>query len=215
MIFRKGPALAGLFFILITLGPLPAVGMQKLGADAQQQFRSFVEAFTPLVLRLEPKRANYRWHASNRDCAGLVRYLFWEAMQIHDERFFDQYPGMRATKTQPQSQTVRQVAAAWQKENQTADQLIAHSRRISRDTHSAHLKTGDLLYYYSTELKIRHVMLIIRSGAGVLAVYHTGDQRAELRIRTLADLAALPESQWHPDAQNPVFQGVFRPRFLD
>jgi len=215
MIFRKSPAIAGLFFILNLFSPVAAAEMPKLSADAQLQFRGFLEAFTPQVLRLEPKRANYRWHSSNRDCAGLVRYLFWEAMQPHDERFFDHYPRIRGAKALQRTQALKQVAMAWQKENQTADQLINHSLRISRDTNTAQLKTGDLLYFYSTELKIRHVMLIIRSGSAVLAVYHTGDQRGELRIRTLADLAALPENQWHPDAQNPVFQGVFRPRFLN
>jgi uncharacterized protein YfaT (DUF1175 family) len=215
MIFRKGPAFAGLFFALNLAGSPPSAGNLKLNADAQLKFRSFVEAFIPLVLRLESKGANYRWHASNRDCAGLVRYVFWEALQQHDDRFFDRYPAMRSVNALARSQLLAQIASAWQTGNQTADQLIQHSRRVARDARPARLKTGDLLYFYSAELKIRHVMLIVRTGAGVLAVYHTGDARAELRIRTLPDLEALPESQWHPDAQNPVFQGVFRPQFLD
>lgn len=212
MIVRKGPALAGLFFAL-TLAP--AAENKKLSAEAQQNFRAFVETFAPQVLRHERRGANYRWHSSNRDCAGLVRYLFWEAMQPHDERFLDHYPKMRAQKSPGLSAATAQIARDWQKDNLTATQLISHSMRISHEPVSSRLKTGDLLYFYSPELKVRHVMLIIRPGATALAVYHTGDKRGELRIRTLADLAALPESQWHPDAQNPVFQGVFRPRFLD
>lgn len=58
-------------------------------------------------------------------------------------------------------------------------------------------------------------MLVIRSQREIFLVYHTGDVRNELRIRTLDDIAALPEIEWHPDGTNPVFQGFFRPIFLD
>lgn len=215
MIFRKSPAFAGLFFTLNLACTSTYAGSLKLSADSQQKFRAFVEAFSPLVLRLEPKGANYRWHASNRDCAGLVRYVFWEAMQQHDDRFYDRYPAMRSVNALAKSKLLTEIASAWQNGNLTAQQLIQHSHRLARVARPARLKTGDLLYFYSAELKIRHVMMIVRAGAGVLAVYHTGDARAELRIRTLPDLEALPESQWHPVAENPVFQGVFRPQFLD
>ncbi len=216
MIVRKGPALAGLFFTLL-LAPFATVGSntQKLSAEAQQDFRAFVETFAPQVLRFERRGANYRWHSSNRDCAGLVRYLFWEAMQQHDERFLDHYAKMRALSNVSLRRSLGPIVREWQRDNLTAGQLISHTMRISHSAQPQRLKTGDLLYFYSPELKIRHVMLIIRSGAAVLAVYHTGDSRGELRIRTLDDLNALPDAQWHIQPQNPVFQGVFRPRFLD
>ncbi len=217
MISKKGPAVAGLFFALsFACVDVTAGDTARLSAQEQESFRRFIEAFTPLVLRHEKKRRNYRWHSSNRDCAGLIRYLFWEALQPHDDRFLDNYyPELRGAGASAISSHAREISRRWQTGNQNAEQLIDHSQRVTRSPLSRTLKTADLLYFYSAELKIRHVMLVIRTGNSVFAVYHTGDNRDELRIRSLADLAALPEPQWHADPQNPVFMGVFRPRFLD
>jgi uncharacterized protein len=216
MISKKGPALAGLFFGLsFGLSITYADAAAKLSAQEQDSFRTFIEAFMPAVLRQEKKHGNYRWHSSNRDCAGLVRYVFWEALQSHDDRFLDYYPAMRGSDLNRRSFRTRDVAMQWQQTNQTATQLIVHSRQLTRSPNENELKTGDLFYFFSPELRIRHVMMVIRARHRVFLVYHTGDQRDELRIRNLADLAALPETQWHADAQNPVFQGVFRPQFLD
>lgn len=216
MISKKGPALAGLFFGLsFGLSTTHSEVAAKLSAQEQGAFRAFIEAFMPVVLRQEKKRGNYRWHASNRDCAGLVRYLFWEALQSHDDRFLDHYPEMRGIVQSRSSSRTHEALRQWQQANQTAAQLISHSRQLTRSPVEATLRTADLLYFYSAEMKIRHVMLVIRGRDRVFLVYHTGDQRDELRIRSLSDLAALPEAQWHADRQNPVFQGVFRPRFLE
>ncbi len=57
-------------------------------------------------------------------------------------------------------------------------------------------------------------MLVVRSGKGIFLVYHTGDQRDELRLRTIEDLYRHEQIQWHPSPDNPVFRGVYRPDFL-
>ena len=157
---------------------------------------------------------HYRWDKKNRDCAGLVRYLFWEAMQPHNDAFLQKYPAMRSFPANPPAALLR-LKPAWSYDNLNAAQLIGRSRPIDRSLQVNSLKTGDLLYFQSAELKIRHVMLVVRSGAAVFLVYHTGDDRDELRIRTFADIMALPEAHWHPEVQNPVFRGVYRPQFLD
>lgn len=225
---RKGPAFAGLFFALSILCPLHVADLPRLPAVDQQYFRHFIEVFTPTLLGRDRKTAaagqppgaqthsagHYRWDKKNRDCAGLVRYLFWEAMQPHNDAFLQQYPAMRSLPANP-PRTLLQLRPAWSHDNVNAAQLIGRSRPIGRSMPVHSLKTGDLLYFQSAELRIRHVMLVVRSGASVFLVYHTGDDRDELRIRTFADIAALPEAHWHPEVQNPVFRGVYRPQFLE
>ncbi len=179
-----------------------------------------MEIFTPLVIRREKseregKQGNYRWHKTNRDCAGLVRYVFAEAMSPHDGHFLGYYPELNALPDSPDTGELRRARVQWQQGNNTARELIQHSIILGRTVQTGALKTGDLLYFESAELKIRHVMLVIRSPRGVFLVYHTGDERDELRIRTLADILSLPETQWHPEPGNPVFRGYFRPAFLD
>lgn len=213
---RKGPAFAGLFFALSILFPLHTAGLPRLVAGDQQYFRHFVEVFTPTLLSRDRRAAtnHYRWDKKNRDCAGLVRYLFWEAMQIHNDTFLQQYPAMRSFPTHPPVSLLK-LRPAWSHDNLNAAQLIARSRPIGRSLPITALKTGDLLFFQSAELKIRHVMLVVRSGAAVFLVYHTGDDRDELRIRTYADISGLSDAHWHPEPQNPVFRGVYRPAFLD
>lgn len=219
---RKGPAFAGLFFALSILCPLHTAGLPRLVGSDQQYFRHFIEVFTPTLLSRDRQAAgaqthsvnHYRWDKKNRDCAGLVRYLFWEAMQSHNDTFLQQYPAMRSFPVNPPASLLK-LRPAWSHDNLNAAQLIARSRPVGRSLPSNALKTGDLLFFQSAELKIRHVMLVVRSGSAVFLVYHTGDDRDELRIRTFADISGLTDANWHPEPQNPVFRGVYRPAFLD
>jgi uncharacterized protein len=188
----------------------------SLAAPHQRYVRDFLETFTPLVLAGEKQRLNYRWGDKNRDCAGLVRYLYWEALQAHTPAFYRVYPDLYAIVEPPRStDSLNRAAAKWSQNNFTVSQLIAQTKFISRAPDWQSVKTGDLLYFYSSELGIRHVMLVLRSSGRVFLVYHTGDSRAELRIRKVRDLLALPDMEWHPESANPTFRGIFRPLFLD
>lgn len=211
----KSPAIltAGLFFVLGIFQSLPSNPHERLSPQAQAYVRRFIERIAPTVLTLEKKSAlaNYRWGDKNRDCAGLVRYLIWEAMQQHDANFWRIYPGTRTLTNNEFSSEFAQLQRAWTKNNFTAEELVRASRIIGRNIGSLRLQTGDILYYRSTELKLRHVMLVVKNKAHLYFIYHTGDARRELRIRTLADLRALENSAWLPDAENPIFRGVYRP----
>lgn len=210
---KKSLAIAGLFYFL----PLHAAETQQLSASGQAYFRRFVEQFTPLVIRNEKRdpRLNFRWDATNRDCAGLVRYVFYEALAQHRESFFTHYPEMALLGNYAGGAEFSHIGQNWKKKNYTAPELLQHARYLGRDTTAHKLKTGDILYYASAEWRIRHVMLVLRSGRAVFLVYHTGDHRNELRIRTLEDMLSLEQVQWHPTADNPVFRGVYRPNFLE
>lgn len=209
----KGPAYAGLFFALS--GVLWAE--PRLSAAGQAHFRRFIEAFTPLVVRYErrDRRLNYRWHATGRDCAGLIRYVFYEALVRHDEAFFSRYPELARIGNYPNPGEFSAVQSVWSSHNSTAPELLHKARYLNRTATAASLKSGDIFYYESAEWRIRHAMLVLRAGSRVFLVYHTGDARNELRLRTLEDLRQWHEPQWHPEPGNPVFRGVYRPFFLD
>lgn len=209
----RSPALAGLFFSLV----VSAAEAPQLSASGQLYFRRFVEQFTPLVVRNEKRdrRLNFRWDSANRDCAGLVRYVFHEALVSHRESFFTHYPEMARLGNYAGERELSLAGRYWSAGNQTAPDLLRHSRYRGRSTDLQKLKTGDILYYESAEWRIRHVMLVVRSGNGVFLVYHTGDQRDELRLRTVEDMRTQNEAQWHPDPDNPVFRGIYRPAFLE
>ncbi|MBV6493957.1 MAG: hypothetical protein LDLANPLL_01981 [Turneriella sp.] len=217
-LFRKGLALAGLFFalpFLFSLASLRAAQLEKLPADSQENFRKFIEEFTPLVLKYEKAGRNPRWGNKNKDCAGLVRYLFWEALQDHNESFYTIYPEMYAIPKALADKKAQQLRQGWMKSATTASGLVRHTTYLGKERTQLQLKTGDILFFESRRLKIRHVMLVVRVQEELYLVYHTGDTRNELRIRTFADLGALLETHWHATPTNPVFQGFFRPSFLD
>lgn len=160
------------------------------------------------------RRLNFRWDSANRDCAGLVRYVFHEALSQHRESFFEHYPEMSRLGNYAGGAELSNALRYWNAGNQTAPDLLRHARYVGRMTELQKLKTGDILYYESAEWRIRHVMLVVRSGKGIFLVYHTGDARDELRLRTLEDMRSQDQAQWHPDPDNPVFRGVYRPAFL-
>lgn len=211
-LLTRSPAIAGLFFSLV----ISAAEAPQLSASGQAYFRRFVEQFTPLVVRNEKRdrRLNFRWDTTNRDCAGLVRYVFHEALSQHRESFFTHYPQMARLGNYAGGAEFSLAGRYWSEGNQTAPDILRHARYVGRETAEPKLKTGDILYYESAEWRIRHVMLVVRSGKSVFLVYHTGDKRDELRLRTVDDMRRQDEVQWHPAPDNPVFRGVYRPNFL-
>lgn len=96
----------------------------------------------------------------------------------------------------------------------------ANTRFVSRDLADA--RAGDLIFYrvpYGRGSRM-HTMIVLgaRSGAshteaGRRVVYHTGasgEAEGEVRLVDLETLAAHPDSDWHPTADNPRFLGVHR-----
>lgn len=209
----------GLFFVfLLTALTADAPKAVKLSAPAQIYFRHFVEVFTPLVIANEKKgrsTKNFRWSAKNRDCAGLVRYVFREALSKPTPAFLNQYAELNRVAPPQDWKELSHALVTWQIKNNTAAELVQHARFIGKTVSRETVETGDLLYFESARLKIRHVMLVVRTQREVFLVYHTGDKRDELRIRTVADILKNNDAPWHPLRENPVFKGVLRPEFLN
>lgn len=101
----------------------------------------------------------------------------------------------------------------------------ANSTFLSRDVRDA--RAGDLIFFrvpYGTHTRM-HTMILLgaRPGAdhraaGRRVVYHTGaapEEGGEVRKVSLQMLAAHPDADWHPVADNPRFLGVYRLNLLD
>lgn len=96
---------------------------------------------------------------------------------------------------------------------------------ISRRMEDA--RAGDLIFYrvpYGSGSRM-HTMIVLgaRSGAdhqapGQRVVYHTGgnaNDGGEIRLVDLRTLAAHPDPDWHPRADNPRFLGVHRLNLIE
>jgi uncharacterized protein YfaT (DUF1175 family) len=212
----RSPAVAGFLFLLFLSHADSSPDTPQLSASGQLYVRRFIEQFAPLIVQNErhSRRLNFRWDLTNRDCAGLVRYVFHEALSPHRESFFAHYPELYRLGNYPNQGELSRARRYWNTGNQTTPDLLQHTRYIGRQTGLQNLKTGDIVYYESSELRVRHLMLVVRSGRGIFLFYHTGDQRDELRLRTVEDLRRMEVPHWHPDADNPAFRGVYRPAFL-
>ncbi len=101
----------------------------------------------------------------------------------------------------------------------------ANSNFVSRNIE--HAKAGDLIFYrvpYGHGSRM-HTMIVLgeRSGAdhqspGTRVVYHTGaapGEGGEVRLVDFATLAAHPDPDWHPLADNPRFLGVYRLNLIE
>ncbi len=184
----------------ILLAP-PALSLAVLVASAAPprepaggaRFRLLNEA----LAQAERPRAD--WDPGQRDCAGLVRFLYRKALGEKSALWRD-----------------RAGAAA---SFVTAEELLGYNfSPVSRAPAKDRIETGDLLAFYNPEkppADAWHLMLLLNPpGAApdrVLVVYHNGAAGPDAAVRKvwLDDLLAGPP-EWRPAVSNPRFVGTFR-----
>ncbi|WP_243383144.1 DUF1175 family protein [Geothrix alkalitolerans] len=170
------------------------------------------------------------WEPAQRDCAGLLRFAFREALAAHTAgwrarvAFTDGAPGQDPSPA---------FAAAWRQGFPTPEgprpfAKGAFLRQLScvplgRDLALA--KPGDLLFFArgGAHAQPDHAMAFVRpdvDGAPML-LYHTGPegsgasrQPGEVRRARLDDLMHHPDPDFRPLPENPAFLGLFRWRVL-
>ena len=140
------------------------------------------------------------WDPAQRDCAGLVRFLYRQAVLGPVEMWFDRTHQLRAFVS--------------------ASELVAFNfKKISEKVEPAKMETGDLLVYYRPERRPAdswHVMVVLKPPSGVrqewLAIYHNGVQGpgGQVRVVSLKDLSSTVHSEWRPTSENLSFKGVYR-----
>lgn len=174
------------------------------------------------------------WHY--RDCSGLLRFAFIEALKPKNSDWFGQFRYFPLPHTEPLkvshypmpliSRSVFRIApGAYQLDDvekgrmvglATAFELMAFSS-VPLGRHESVAQRGDLLFFSHplAEGSGYHSMVYLGDGR---IVYHTGlspDDGGEVRLLSLETLRKHPDSSWHPDASNPHFLGFYRWKIVD
>ena len=183
-----------------------------------------------------------QWNVEQRDCAGLVRFAFREALRPHDRLWFqrmgenydpvapDLTSNITATlngkffRTAPGTYTPTDVADGHFSEFADAQTLkMFNVDFVGRERDQA--KPGDLLFFHQPWVQKYpfHVMIFLgeprvaSEGTHDWVVYHTGsspnDAGTVKKVR-LAVLDQHPDKRWRPVSTNPNFLGFYRLKIL-
>lgn len=205
---------------------------------------SFRKWFTAIAEEqfYEPSR---EWNEDQRDCAGLVRFAWREALRAHDRawllRMGEAYdavaPDVRAytLERSPAGGKIFRTATGSFDESNLADGTFSefadartlkdfNSRFVSRDR--AQARPGDLLFFHQPWVQKYpyHVMIFLGrartdpEGADDWVVYHTGSSpqdAGEVRKVRLSVLERHPDPRWRPVLSNRNFLGFYRLRILE
>ncbi|MBW2699784.1 MAG: DUF1175 family protein [Deltaproteobacteria bacterium] len=198
--------------------------------------RAFTAWFTSIA-ESQFYRPDPRWARVHRDCAGLARFAYKEALRPHHgawlaksgylhrvpkgdvERF--SYPQVPLLGTR----LFRNKAGPWRRGQDATDDFSASaSARVLAEHNMVFLskdrvfaQAGDLLFFHDPEQEGSgyHSMILLD---GNRVVYHTGGgdgQAGETRLVRLADLDAHKDERWHVRPDNPHFLGFFRWKILE
>jgi uncharacterized protein YfaT (DUF1175 family) len=204
---------------------------------------NFRRAFTGIA-EMQFYRVNDEWNEEQRDCAGLVRFAWREALRRHDRAWFrkmgpgyesvatdfstdlDRGPlGEKLFRTDFGSYRITDLTEAKFSEFADARTLKNfNSRFISRDRQLA--QPGDLLFYHQPWVqKFPYHVMIFVGESGIAAektrgwvVYHTGASAVDKGMVKKVQLSVLdqhPNKRWRPVESNPNFLGFYRLKILE
>lgn len=205
---------------------------------------NFKRAFTGIA-EMQFYRISDQWNAEQRDCAGLVRFAWREALRRHDRAWFQKmgpgYEDMAADASvnylergplgeklfRTDFGAYRTTDLAETKFSEFADARTLknfNSRFISRDRNLA--QPGDLLFYHQPWIQKfpYHVMIfvgesrIVQAETRAWVVYHTGASAVDEGTVKKVELSVLdqhPNKRWRPVESNPNFLGFYRLKILE
>lgn len=185
------------------------------------------------------------WNQAQRDCAGLVRFAWREALRQHDRAWFQRVGmefgpvapdvGAYTLDSGPLGEKIFRVApgefsADDLREGRFSEFADARTLKsynvvlIGRDVRRA--QPGDLLFFHQPFVQRYpyHVMIFLgrahyeTDGASDWVVYHTGaspEDAGRMKKVRLAELRRHPDVRWHPTEANHHFLGVYRLKILD
>lgn len=185
-----------------------------------------------------------QWNAEQRDCSGLVRFAWREALRRHDRVWFQKMgPGYKpiapdvarySLEQGPLGEKLFRAEFGSYKDGDLSNGTFSefadartlksfNTRFVSRDANQA--QPGDLLFFYQPWVQKfpYHVMIFLgNSKTGEAAsgsvVYHTGssptDEGAVKKV-PLPVLAQHPNKRWRPVESNTNFLGFYRLKILD
>lgn len=186
-----------------------------------------------------------QWKTEQRDCAGLVRFAWREALRRHDRAWFQKMGpayaqiapdvaryslekgplGEKLFRTNFGSYKDGELANGTFSEFADARSLKSFNTTfVSRDREDA--QPGDLLFFYQPWVQKfpYHVMIFLgpdklgKSSATDWVVYHTGASAIDDGTIKKVELTVLdqhPNKRWRPVESNSHFLGFFRLKILD
>ncbi|MGH9928548.1 MAG: DUF1175 family protein [Pyrinomonadaceae bacterium] len=186
-----------------------------------------------------------QWNAEQRDCAGLVRFAWREALRRHDRAWLQKMgpaytpvaPDVaRYTLEQgPLGEKLFRTAFGSYKDGELSNGTFSefadarslksfNAKFISRDRHEA--EPGDLLFFYQPWVQKfpYHVMIFLGTAklggnqATDWVVYHTGSSPTDEGTVKKVELSVLdhhPNKRWRPVESNSNFLGYYRLKILD
>jgi uncharacterized protein YfaT (DUF1175 family) len=188
---------------------------------------------------------NNNWNVAQRDCAGLVRFAFREALKRHDHAWYQKMGAEfqeiaadvsdRSPERNPLGDKLFRVENGSYRQNdleggkfsEFADARTLKTFNcnfISRNRQQA--QAGDLLFFYQPWVQKFpfHVMIflgearIAGDGNTDWVVYHTGSSPTDQGMVKKVRLAVLdhhPDKRWRPVESNRNFLGFYRLKILE
>jgi uncharacterized protein YfaT (DUF1175 family) len=186
-----------------------------------------------------------QWNTEQRDCAGLVRFAWREALRRHDRTWFQKMgPGYQAVAPDVARYTLEQGPLGERlfranfgayKDGDLSNGAFSdfadartlknfNVKFVSRDRRNA--EPGDLLFFYQPWVQKfpYHVMIFLGSAklsneqASDWVVYHTGASPTDEGTVKKVELSVLdrhPNRRWRPLESNSNFLGFYRLKILD
>jgi len=239
-----------------TISPLahsvhtPSLDSDKDGLPDAAELQSFMDredfrlSFT-LIAENQFYQFSDQWNAEQRDCAGLVRFAWREALRRHDRAWFQRMgPGYRAVAPDVGRYTLEQgplgerlfrTSFGAYKDGDLSSGAFSdfadartlknfNVKFVSRDRRNA--EPGDLLFFYQPWVQKfpYHAMIFLgraklsNEQAGDWVVYHTGASPTDEGTIKKVELSVLdhhPNKRWRPVESNPNFLGFYRLKILD
>lgn len=167
------------------------------------------------------------WTAEQRDCSGLVRFAWREALRKHDRAWFQRFEGFEipvapdvkgiSLDNNPLGERLFLTDTGEFSEFADARTLkVANCVFVSRDRRRA--QAGDLIFFHQPWVQRYPYHVMIFLGKEDWVVYHTGtseQDHGEVRKVRLSMLDQHPSRRWRPEPQNDNFLGFYRLKILN
>lgn len=189
--------------------------------ESRQAFRQW---FVRIALSQYLKETG-SWNIQERDCSGLIRFSYREALKNHDlawqkkigilldknipdvrEFFYPDIPsiGVHLFRTGPQTFGTFADAESLEKYN---------TFFVSKELESG--LPGDVLFFREDRgngTNFHSMILVEENKTNPLLLYHTGSRRG---IQLIRAKELLKSNRFSPEPSNPSFLGMYRFRILD
>ena len=219
---------------------IPDVAELQTYSDRENFRRWFTLIAEGQFYRLTPD-----WNADQRDCAGLVRFAWREALRKHDRLWFQKMGrgydavasdvGRYNLDSSPLGEKLFRINFGSYKDGDVSSGVFSefadarslksfNTKFISRDRQQA--RPGDLLFFHQPWVQKFPYHVMIYLGDSKLSpedstdwvVYHTGASPTDdgtVKKVPLSVLDQHPNRRWRPVESNSHFLGFYRLKILD